>query len=122
MVDFFVRFKISKQVTEIITRPIVQLLLVVLISVQIAYIFTFYTYFIKQSPPCANTATCIQQTYFNYLGLYKNNIYVEDVSTIAVRDITEFFATFFTIMINNSLIIAVLLYEKKAKDTKKREW
>lgn len=25
-------------------------------------------------------------------------------------------------MINNSLIIAVLLYEKKAKDTKKRDW
>jgi hypothetical protein len=120
MVDFFVRFKISKQVTEIITRPIVQLLLVVLISVQIAYIFTFYTYFIKQNPDCANTASCIQQTYFTYLGLYKNNIYVENVGTIAVRDLTEFFATFFTIMINNSLIIAVLLYEKKAKDTKKR--
>lgn len=88
MIDFFVRFKISKQVTEIITRPMVQLLLIVLISVQIAYIFTYYTYFIKQNSPCPNTATCIQSTYFEYLGLNKNDVVEDNFNHLQFSNIT----------------------------------
>ena len=47
MIDFFVRFKISKKVTEIVTRPICQLLLIIFLSVTIAFVYTCYEYFIK---------------------------------------------------------------------------
>lgn len=47
MIDFFVRFKISKKVTEIVTRPIIQLFLIILLSVQVAFVYTCYLYFIQ---------------------------------------------------------------------------
>lgn len=75
-------------------------------------------YFIHQSSDCPNTASCVQSTYFEYLGLNKNDVNEDNFVNMQFRNIIEFFATFFTIMINNSLIIGVLLYEKKAKDTK----
>lgn len=71
---------------------------------------------------CVDTATCIQFTYDQYLGLYKNAVDEGDFGNLQFRNITDFFFTFFTIMINFSLIIGVLLYEKKAKDTKNSDW
>jgi ABC-type multidrug transport system fused ATPase/permease subunit len=64
MIDFFVRFKISKKVTEIVTRPFIQLLLIVLVSVQIAFVFTYYLYFLGDELNCNSAPTCIQRTYF----------------------------------------------------------
>ena len=52
MVDFFVRFKISKKVTEIVTRPIGQLFLIIVLSVQVAFVYTCYLYFVHEQIDC----------------------------------------------------------------------
>lgn len=119
MIDFFVRFKISKQVTEIITRPIGSLMLITLFCVQMAFIFTCYEFFINSPMKCEDTATCIQNTYEGYLGLFKNVLESEvDFNDIKFKNVAEFMFNFFTLMVNMSLIISTLLYEKKAKDNK----
>ena len=60
MIDFFVRFKISKKVTEIVTRPVVQLILIILLSVTIAFVYTCYEYFVRAEINCPDTSSCIQ--------------------------------------------------------------
>ena len=40
MVDFFVRFKISRKVTEMITNPFIQLVLISLTVISFLFVFT----------------------------------------------------------------------------------
>ena len=73
--------------------------------------------------PCPDTASCIQLTFLQYLGVYKNvYIPVKNYAQIELRDIAEFYFGFINILVIMSLIIGVLLYEKKAKDLKNENW
>jgi len=72
---------------------------------------------------CVDTATCIQSTYEEYLGLFKNVLEdEEDFNDLKFKNITEFLFNFLTLMVNTSLIISTLLYEKKAKDNSIEIW
>lgn len=52
----------------------------------------------------------------------KNEVDEDNFVHLQFRNVNEFAAIFMTTVINNSLIIGVLLYEKKAKDIKVSEW
>lgn len=104
------------------TRPVGQLFLIIVLSVQVAFVYTCYLYFIKESIDCPDTATCIQNTYKTYLGINKNEILPIESTTLTFRNITSFLFAFFNIFVTMSLIIGVLLYEKKAKDIKTKDW
>ena len=104
------------------TKPIIQLILIILFSVQVAYLYTAYQTGIGAIPPCPNAAACVQLTYQNYLGLSKNLDLSDEFLEIEARQFADFYFRFFNIMINNSLIISVLLYEKKSRYQKQQDW
>lgn len=91
-------------------------------SVQVAFVYTCYLYFINESIDCPDTATCIQNTYKTYLGINKNEHIPISDTDLTFRSVTTFFFAFFNIFVTTGLVVGVLLYEKKAKDIKNANW
>lgn len=54
----------------------------------ISFIYTYYLYFIGQTKNCQNIAACVQQTYYAYLGLYKNLVGNNTNISLQYRNIT----------------------------------
>jgi hypothetical protein len=73
MIDFFVRFKISRQVTEMVTNPFIQLILITLTVLSFLFVFTTTQYlFSKTIDGCGSISNCIQENFLIFYGINKN--------------------------------------------------
>jgi hypothetical protein len=115
MVDFFVRFKISRKVTEMITNPFIQLVLITLTVLSFLFVFTTTQYFFNKTiSECDSISNCIQANFLIFYGINKN-VFSSDLS-YSFLGVLSIYLRYVSLVINLSIIIGVLIYAKNKKD------
>lgn len=108
MLDFFVRFKVSRKVTIIVTKPILKIFLVLILTFALINAASLFIYLIgeEDKEECSNPLSCLEVYFLNYMGLQKN---VSAPINISALNIFGTLPRFVLKLINFSLIIGVLL-------------
>lgn len=117
MLDFFVRFKVSRKVTIIITKPLLRIIYIIFTTVTIIYITALFVEEIGLGlgiGTCDSPLSCTQQYFLISMNLLKNlSIPTNIFGKLALLSVLP---RFVLRLLTSSLIIGVMLSEKRRRD------